>query len=171
MTPIRRAVDGLSTAAFVLAGAILVYAVCHILLEIVLRSVFAMSTHVLDEFIGFAILSITFLSLAATLRDGAMIRVNLVLSLLPPVARRWFEAAASLTATLLVLGALRFFWRNFLKDWNRGAVSESVAEVPLWIPGAIVCLGAGLLALQLLLRTALAIRGELAEAAPDAGAH
>ncbi|MEJ6394580.1 TRAP transporter small permease [Gymnodinialimonas sp. 2305UL16-5] len=171
MSLIRRAIDGLSTIAFVFAGAILVYAVCHILLEIVLRSVFATSTHVLDEFIGFAILSITFLSLAATLRDGAMIKVNLLVSVLPMNVQRWLDAATSLIAALLVIAALRYFFRNLAKDWERGTVSESVAQVPLWIPGTIVCIGAALLALQLLLRTVLAARGELLDEATDAGGH
>ena len=40
-------------------------------------------------------------------------------------------------------------WHNFVKNWNRGAVSESVAEVPLWIPDLIVFIGACLLVLQL----------------------
>ncbi|KKM83627.1 hypothetical protein LCGC14_1307430, partial [marine sediment metagenome] len=34
-------------------------------------------------------------------------------------------------------------------NWKRGAVSESVAEVPLWIPDAVVFVGACLLVLQL----------------------
>lgn len=169
MQSIRRAVDRLSSAAFALAGAILVYAVAHIILEIVLRSVFATSTHVLDEFIGFAILSITFLSLAATLRGGAMIRVTLVAGALPRTARRWLDTLAAGAAALLVLGASRFFWRNFVKDWERGAVSESVAEVPLWIPGLVVCIGAFLLAAQLILRAILAASGETFDETAEEG--
>ena len=63
-----RGIDLLSLIALTCAGLILVYAVSHILLETVLRSLFDTSTHVLDEFIGFAVLSITFLSLSWTLR-------------------------------------------------------------------------------------------------------
>ncbi len=73
MKLILRVVDLLSFVALICAGLILVYAVSHFLLETVLRSLFDTSTHVLDEFTGFAVLSITFLSLSWTLREGSMI--------------------------------------------------------------------------------------------------
>lgn len=149
----------MAKTAIALAGAILVYAVCHILLETVLRSVFSTSTHVLDEFIGFAILSITFLSLAWTLRSDAMIRVNIVTLLLPARLERWLDAFVSVVAFALIGYGCSFFWRNFAKDWKRGAVSESVAEVPLWIPDLIVLVGAILLALQLLMRVCVCLAG------------
>lgn len=144
-----RVVDILSLAALICAGAILIYAVGHILLETVLRSVFDTSTHVLDEFIGFAVLSITFLSLSWTLRDGGMIRVNLLTDRLPHTLRLAVETAVAVFATGLGAAFCVFLWRNFAKNWSRGAVSESVAEVPLWIPDLIVFIGASLLVLQL----------------------
>ena len=81
--------DILSVIALIAAAVILVYAVSHILLETILRSIFDKSTHVLDEFIGFAVLSITFLSLAWTLRAEGMIRVNMLTERLPEQARNW----------------------------------------------------------------------------------
>ncbi|WP_281930230.1 TRAP transporter small permease [Roseibium album] len=144
-----RAVDAASFFALICAGAILIYAVSHILLETVLRSLFDTSTHVLDEFIGFAVLSITFLSLSWTLRDGSMIRVNILTDRLPVKVRLWLEAVVAVFATGLGIYFCMFLWRNFVKNWNRGAVSESVAEVPLWIPDVIVFVGASLLVLQL----------------------
>jgi TRAP-type C4-dicarboxylate transport system permease small subunit len=144
-----RAVDSISFFALVCAGLILIYAVSHILLETVMRSVFSTSTHVLDEFIGFAVLSITFLSLSWTLRDGDMIQVNLVTNRLPEIAQLWLHRAVGVFATGLGAFFCTFLWRNFVKNWNRGAVSESVAEVPLWIPDLVVFIGACLLVLQL----------------------
>lgn len=146
---ILRFIDALSFGALACAGIVLIYAVGHILLETVLRSVFDTSTHVLDEFIGFAVLSITFLSLSWTLRDGGMIRVNILTDRLSSGARRAIESAVALFATGLCAYFCTFLWHNFMKNWNRGAVSESVAEVPLWIPDLIVFIGACLLVLQL----------------------
>jgi len=147
---IEKLADGLSKVSIAAAALMLIYVVCHILLEIILRSVFALSTHVLDEFVGFAILSITFLSMAWTFRTGTMIRVNLLTSALPRSAGRVLEGAVSLVGFGLVGFACAFFIKNFVKDWGRGAVSESVARVPLWIPDLIVVIGASLLAVQLL---------------------
>lgn len=160
-----RLADRLAQAELALAGCILVYAVGHILLETVLRSLFATSTYVLDEFIGFAVLSITFLSLAWTLRCGAAIRVSLVTELLPAAARRWVETAVALVGFATIAGLCAIFWRNLAKDWMRGAVSESVAEVPLWIPDLIVLAGASLLALQLLVRAGVHAAGVADDAA------
>ena len=141
--------DILSVIALIAAAVILVYAVSHILLETILRSIFDKSTHVLDEFIGFAVLSITFLSLAWTLRAEGMIRVNMLTERLPEQARNWLEAIVALYATAFVGYFCTFLLRNFNKNWKRGAVSESVAEVPLWIPDLIVLIGAVLLVFQL----------------------
>ena len=149
MRLLLRAIDTLSFLALICAGMILVYAVSHILLETVLRSLFDTSTHVLDEFIGFSVLSITFLSLSWTLRDGGMIQVNLLTNRLPPRGQLWLQGAVATIATSLGTYFCTFLWRNLVKNWNRGAVSESVAEVPLWIPDLIVFVGACLLVLQL----------------------
>ncbi|MBT3143228.1 TRAP transporter small permease [Ruegeria litorea] len=149
MRLVLRLIDAVSYLALICAGFILVYAVGHILLETVLRSLFDTSTHVLDEFIGFAILSVTFLSLSWTLRDGSMIRVNLLTERLSTKARRWLEIGVALCASGLGAFFCTFLWRNLAKNWKRGAVSESVAEVPLWIPDLIVFIGATLLILQL----------------------
>ncbi|WP_273249217.1 TRAP transporter small permease [Sediminimonas qiaohouensis] len=149
MKLILRVVDLLSFIALICAGLTLVYAVSHILLETVLRSLFDTSTHVLDEFIGFAVLSITFLSLSWTLRDGSMIQVNLLTDRLPTSAKLWLNVVVASIATGLGAYFCMFLWRNLAKNWKRGAVSESVAEVPLWIPDTIVFVGACLLVLQL----------------------
>lgn len=163
MIAITKIVDGLSKAAIILAGMILIYSTCHILLETVLRSVFATSTHVLDEFVGYSILSITFLSLAWTLRSDSMIRVNIITLKMPKKIERLLDGVVSLVAFAILAFACRFFWKNFTKDWFRGSVSESVAEVPLWIPQLIVFIGAVLLASQLGLRVLLAFSNNLPE--------
>ena len=151
MTFLIKISDTLARGALFIAAVILVYGVCHILLETLLRSLFSTSTHVLDEFIGFAILSITFLSLAYTLRSGGMIRVSFLTTRLPRVAQRIGEVIVSWLAGGFAFYFCIFLARNFLKNWRRGAVSESVAEIPLWIPDLIVLIGASLLVLQLFL--------------------
>lgn len=151
--------DWISRAAMALAAVILIYAVGHILLETVLRSLFSTSTNVLDEFIGFAVMSITFLSLAWTLRTGAMIRVTLLTDKLPDGLYRGLEAIVAATGFAAVAGISVLLFRNMEKDWVRGAVSTSIAEVPLWIPGLIAFVGAALLAAQLLLRTISTVMG------------
>jgi TRAP-type C4-dicarboxylate transport system permease small subunit len=81
-----------------------------------------------------------------------MIRVTLVIDKLPDRAVRILEFVVATIGFLMVSGLSIFLFRNMAKDWDRGAVSNSVAEIPLWIPGLIAFVGATLLAAQLLMR-------------------
>lgn len=139
----------LSRLAGGLAGLLLVAMVLHILLEIVLRAFFSTSTFVLDEFVGYGVAAITFLSLGYTLEHGALIRVNLVLGRTHGRARRALEVlAAGLTLGLLTFLGW-FFWFRVARHVSRGTVSNTIAQVPMWIPEGLVLLGLGLFWLQM----------------------
>lgn len=117
--------------------------VCHILIEIALRNFFDSSTYVLDEFIGYATAGITFNTLGFAFERGVLIRVSLIFSALTrhPRATALLENAA-VFLTLSVIGLVVFyFWGSVLRSLERGAVSETVAEVPLWIPESIMLFG------------------------------
>ena len=63
----------------------------------------------------------------------------------------------SVSLTLIVVGLITYyFWtKTFWRDLIRGTVSESIAEVPLWIPEIFALIGLLLFALQL---TAMLVR-------------
>jgi TRAP-type C4-dicarboxylate transport system permease small subunit len=139
----------ISQGAAVVSAALLVLMVLHILLEIALRSFFATSTFVLDEFVGYGVAAMTFLTLGYALEKDALIRVQLVLTRSPPGARRGLEILGAGLTLALSLFLIGYFWRSVSRNWGRGAVSQSIAEVPLWIPEGLVLLGLVLFALQL----------------------
>ena len=95
---------------------------------------------------------------AMTLRAGGHIRVTLVLGKLAPPARRWFEAAASLVATLFVGFLATAMVRFSLTAFQGGQTSISSGTM-LWIPEAVIAFGMVLLALQFLARTIQAVLG------------
>jgi TRAP-type C4-dicarboxylate transport system permease small subunit len=95
---------------------------------------------------------------AMTLRAGAHIRVTLVLGRLAPEARRWFEAAASLVATLFV-GFLSIAMVRFSLTAFHGGQTSISSGTMLWIPEAVIAFGMVLLALQFLARTIQALLG------------
>ncbi|UCH74497.1 MAG: TRAP transporter small permease [Rhodospirillales bacterium] len=143
------AVAWLSRAAGVLSAVLLIGMVLHILLEIVLRAFFSTSTFVLDEFVGYGVAAMTFLSLAYALNEDALIRVNIVLARTRGRTRLAFEifsVAVTLSITVFIAA---YFWRSVARNWKRGAVSESIAEFPLWIPEGLVLAGMTLFAIQL----------------------
>lgn len=147
---LQAAIFGLSRLAGGIAGLLLVGMVLHILTEIVLRAFFHTSTFVLDEFVGYGVAAITFLSLGYTLEHGALIRVNILLSRVQGWGRRLLEViAASLTLGLLTFFGW-FFWLRVSRHWVRDSVSSSIAQVPMWIPEGLVLLGLALFWLQML---------------------
>ncbi|MEQ8443028.1 MAG: TRAP transporter small permease [Alphaproteobacteria bacterium] len=146
---IDQTISRISRIAGGVAALLLVYIVVHIGYEIILRSAFSTSTFVLDEFVGYAVAAMTFLSLAYALNDGAIIRVDLVITRLGPRLRRWVEIFCILSSFSMAGFCAWWVGRDALRNWTRGSVSESIAEVPLWIPVGAVWLGLVLLMLQL----------------------
>ncbi len=149
MHAIQRAVFAVSRLAAWLSGLILIAMVVHILVEIVLRSFFDTSTYVLDEFIGYGVAAMTFLTLAYALEEGSLIRVNIVLSRTRGRARRGLEILCAGSTLVLACYLGWYVFRNWKRDWDRGAVSPSIAEVPMWIPEGLVLVGFVLFVLQL----------------------
>lgn len=142
-------VYAISRASAVLACLLLVAMVGHILTEIVLRSFFASSTYVLDEFVGYGVAAVTFLALGYALETGSLIRVNLLLGQTTGRPRRALEALSALGALFVVSLLFWFIGLSVLRNWTRGRVSSSIAEVPMWIPEGLVLVGLGVFWLQL----------------------
>jgi TRAP-type C4-dicarboxylate transport system permease small subunit len=137
--------------AGLLAMLLIVYITGHILLEIVMR-LFGTSTFVLDEFIGYAVATMTFLGLGYALERGSLVRVNVLLDRIP--ARwHWLPDLVSTLAALAAFSWLAWYWgQNVWRSYQRGTLSETLAETPLWIPEGMVLVGMLLLCLTLLSR-------------------
>ena len=147
----QQAAFALSRYAAYAAGAILCLMVLHILVEIVLRTFFATSTFMLDEMVGYGVAAMTFLALGYTFEFGGIIRVNLLLNRFAEtgLVRRVIELACIL-ATLFATGvAIWFFFRTVRRAYVRGYVSETLAQIPAWIPEGLMMLGLAIFWLQL----------------------
>ncbi len=156
---LNRLIDFLARVAAIGACCILVAMVALILYEIALRSLFNSSTYVLDEFVGYGVATMTFLSFAVALKDNVFIRVNLVLANLGPLPRRGVEIVSCALGVLLFGFIASYFWKLVARDFSRGTVSNSVAEVPLWMPQALMLLGLVILILQFAALTVHYARG------------
>ena len=154
-------VDRLTRAGAVMAAAVVVAMLGHILLEIVLRSVFNTSTYVLDEFVGYGVAASTFLGLGYTLKDGGLIRVSLVLARIRNRAMRQLVELLCIVACFSLFALIwTNFWNSIVRNWTRGAVSETVAEVPMWIPEGLLLLGLTIFLLQLLAYAIRVVKGQ-----------
>jgi TRAP-type C4-dicarboxylate transport system permease small subunit len=143
-----------------LAALVLIAMVLHVIVEIVLRSAFSKSTFVLEEFLGYGVAAVTFLSLGNALAEGSLIRVSLILDHLDKRARRISEVFSVLCA-LAIAGFLGWFiLLKTMRDFERGTVSATIAQTPVWIPEAIALGGLVILAIQLVTRLIIVTLGE-----------
>lgn len=167
-------VDLLTRAGAIMAAVIVAAMVGHILLEIVLRAVFDSSTYVLDEFVGYGVAASTFLGLGYTLEQGGLIRVNILLARIRSRALRQLTEVTCVAACFGVFAMVWLnFWNSISRNWTRGAVSETVAQVPLWIPEGLLLLGLSIFLLQLVAYAIRVVSGEpmIGERGPVAAAE
>src|SRR5690625_270867 len=144
-----RAAGILGFVAAVLSAGILACVTCHIVLEIVLRNVFGTSTYAVDELVGYGVGAMSVLAMAHTLREGGMIRVQILLARLQGGPRKIVEIACALICLAPVALIANSFAATALRSWREGRVSTGYLEVPMWMPEAVFAGGLFLLALQL----------------------
>lgn len=150
------------------SAALLVYIVCHISVEIVLRSFFVTSTFSMDEFVGYAIGSMTFLSLAHTFRHRKHIRVSILQSFIKGRAAIAVELMCITFTFGITLFLARYIWRTLARDYTRGTVSPTLTETPIWLIDSAIFIGLVLFMTQLLASAFLTIKQGVPE---DAGAE
>lgn len=88
---------------------------------------------------------------AMTLRAGSHIRVSLLIAQLPAAGKRFLDIIASIIGfalTAFLAWSLALFTYG---SYSRGQTSIS-SDTPVWIPEAVITLGAILLSLQMLAR-------------------
>lgn len=158
---------GLSRAGAALACVCVVLICLHILLEIVLRSVFSTSTFVLDEFVGYGVAASTFLALGYALEHGSLIRVGLLVGRLDGKTKRAVEAFCALSTLWITSLLICFMGVTAQRSWTRGRVSSSIAEVPMWIPETVVLVGLAVFWVQLLAYLLRQFTGEAPPVAPN----
>ena len=135
----------------VLAALVIASMFALILYEIMLRAVFSSSTYVLDEMVGYGVAASTFLGLGYALNQGSLIRVNLVISMIKSrTVRRVLEMLCVILVSTINFLVLHSFGKSIARNFERGAVSETIAEVPLWIPEGVLFIGLALFTLQML---------------------
>ena len=121
-----------------------------ILVEIGLWNTLKVTTLVADEYSAYGLAAIIFLGAGYTLKEKGHIRITLVLNLLPKRLTALVTALAS-SGTLFFIGYLTWqLYRMTASAHRYGSTSGTLTATPIWIPQAIVVIGAGFFALQML---------------------
>lgn len=141
----------LSLAGAIIAGLLMAGMTTHILVEIFLRFFFSTSTYVLDEFVGYGVAAMTFLALGYTFEHNVLIRVNFILGRIRTDGLKKTVEIGCVSATLIVtLFIAKYFWLSVSRNYVRGSTSETIAQVPLWIPEALIFAGLAIFSAQML---------------------
>ncbi|WP_447894079.1 TRAP transporter small permease [Vreelandella sp. GE22] len=142
----------LNRAGAAIAVALIIYMFGHIILEIVMR-LLGRSTFILDEYIGYAVATMAFLGLPYVLEKGGLIRVSLLMERIPEPKRWPLELFSSLVTAGCFLWLSTFWLQNVQRSYQRGVVSETLAETPIWLPEGAILIGMWLISLTLLVRS------------------
>lgn len=103
-----------------------------------------------------------------TLRAGLQLRVEIVISSVGDRIRWVMELFSALLGSAITVALTLWLVRFTLRTWGYGEVSAD-SSTPLWIPQAVLTLGMGIFALQLVARTLSCLSGAPLEK-PELGA-
>lgn len=144
-----RAIEALSETAGYLAGATVLGLTALIASAVVARRVFGTPILAADELSGYLLLAIVFFGLAYTMKAGGHVRADLVLTYVPARIRGVLEGLATVLALAFTLALLGGAWALVVEYYVHGTTSFKYLQIALWMPAALLVVGAALLALQL----------------------
>jgi TRAP-type C4-dicarboxylate transport system permease small subunit len=115
--------------------------------EIVARNVLGLSMQLSDELGGYLLVAIGFLSLPVCQASGGFHQVTFVHDRLPPRGRAALTLVLEAMALAFVLILLWQLGRLELNSVLRGDQSDTLLEMPLWVPRLAMVVGMAALAM------------------------
>ncbi len=131
--------------------------VCQVLLNLLDRimtlltgSAIGLTIPSYSDFTGFLLVGASFLALAHTLREGAHIRVVLLLGRLPDNVRKILEVWCVGFSLSLTLYFTWFTAKLTLESYSYNDLSPGMIAIPIWIPQSAMLFGLVILAITLI---------------------
>lgn len=148
---IDRLSSRIETAAMAISALAIVAITVIVCVEVVLRSVFGISTLVSAEYAGYLLAAHVYLGLAWTFRDGGFIRVDLVPGVLQGRAAAVFDFAMAVIACLIFCFYTWYLIGFVIQTYRAGTMSVFVTRTPLWLPQIVLPIGSILMTWALFL--------------------
>jgi len=120
--------------------------------EVTARYVFNHSFGVSEEFSSYLLVVAIFIGLAFIANEDSHIRVQVIVSRLPPRIYGWLRAFTFLLFLLLSIILTKVSWDFVLKNYAYGTKAMYLTQTSLWIPILAIPVGFGLLCLILMVR-------------------
>jgi len=142
-----RLVAGLAAIAMAIAAACLLVALALIVWAIVMRYAFNAAPTWVDDIAGFALVAVVMLAATETLRRGEHIGVDVLVTHLSPVGRRWANGWAALATAAIAIVLIAKGWEASALARQLGLLTEGQLEWPTWCLMLFMPLGGTLLLL------------------------
>jgi TRAP-type C4-dicarboxylate transport system permease small subunit len=149
-----RGVDAIMRVVRGLIAALLVLSVLLNFANVVGRKFFSAPIIGAEEVMNFLMVAIVFLGAGVVAYDGSHINMEIVIDRFPPRLRDGFKALAQISA-IVIAGVLIFLGVPIVQHLLAFDERSQAANVPLWVPQAMVPIGLALLALGALARLAM----------------
>ena len=146
---LEKLAERISLIGAYISAFLLVYMVCHILVEIFFRTVLDSSTYSLDEFVGYAVGAMTFLSLGHAFQRKALIRVNILTNSIKGITSQVVEVLCILFTFFIISFFARYVWRSLTRNFERGTVSPTLTETPIWMVETVFFVGLSIFLFQM----------------------
>ena len=160
MKQFLKAIDRLNNAFAYLAAFILAAIVLLILFEIFLWNTFEVSTIIADEYSAYGLAALVFLGAGYTLRNDGHIRITLIVNHVPPGLSSFLKKLAPTISTIFMAYLLYYLYRMIAATFRYQTTSGTLTDTPIWIPQAVMFIGAVAFFLQLV---AVTIRAYIEE--------
>jgi TRAP-type C4-dicarboxylate transport system permease small subunit len=151
MDAVLQAVRGVLAVLRVVAGVLLVGSVALNFTNVIARYFFSASIYWAEEVMLFLMVGCVFLGSGVVAWSGRQIRMDVVVSMLPPKAREALHVFSELVFIAVAITIVAFAWPVIHDLYNFDQRSQS-AEVPLYIPQALIPVGLGIMALLVSVR-------------------
>jgi TRAP-type C4-dicarboxylate transport system permease small subunit len=148
---VLRGVHGLLAVLRVLAGVLLVASVTLNFVNVIGRYFFNTSIYWAEEAMLFLMVGCVFLGNGVVAWSGRQIRMDVVVTMMPAKARDALNLLSELVFIATALLIVAFAWPVIRDLYNFDQRSQS-AEVPLFIPQALIPVGLSIMALLVIVR-------------------
>ncbi len=131
-------------AAFILAAIVIL-----ILLEITLWNTIEVSTIIADEYSAYGLAALVFLGAGFTLKNDGHIRITLIVNHVPESISRFLKKLAPTVSTVFMAYLLYYLFKMIAATYRYQTTSGTLTDTPIWVPQAIMFIGACAFFLQL----------------------
>lgn len=153
-----RWIEALAKAGAYLSAAFMLLIVALILVEILSRVLFGVSTLIAAEYSGYMLVGLVLLGFAYTIGNDGFIRISMVRTRLPERARRILDIIACIFSAAVTAFVFRYSVLMVYDSKELGMQADTIAETPFWIPQLLVPIGLAMLFLQLVAMTIRRVR-------------